>query len=306
MKQSTLLFFFFSAISLCVAQEVRVNYPDSNYPMESSNVFAPNIISNPGTREGALSFSPDGKSLLFTKSEANNKMTIQVMSFKNGKWTSPETWEQSNVASSSEAFISPDGNSIYFISNRHAPDAKGSGRIWQSIRQGEHWSAPTMINLKVKTDKGLWFPTVSADRKLYFGAFLDSIRNFGKSDLYVTDLTNSASGVMNLGPLINSPYEEWDPYISPDGSYLLFESDRPGGYGNTDIYVCFRVGGAWQKPINLGPAINTAAYEVAAKVSPDGKYIFFDRPMRDGQDIHWVSAEALNLLRKNSQNEVSK
>jgi hypothetical protein len=52
------------------------------------------------------------------------------------------------------------------------------------------------------------------------------------------------------------------------------------------------------RPINLGPAINTSAYEVAAKVSPDGKYIFFDRPMRDEQDVHWVSAEVLNLLKK--------
>jgi hypothetical protein len=39
--------------------------------------------------------------------------------------------------------------------------------------------------------------------------------------------------------------------------------------------------------------VNTAAYEVAAKVSPDGKYLFFDRPQRNGQDIWWVSADVI-------------
>jgi Tol biopolymer transport system component len=277
-----------------------------DHPKESPKVFARDIISNSGTREGALSFAPDGKSLVFTKSEPNNRLSVQIMSFRNGKWTSPETWEQSNVGNSAEAFVSPDGNSIYFISNRHAPDEKGSGRIWHSTRSRGRWSTPVMIDLEIKTDKGFWFPTVSADQELYFGAFLDSIGNFGKSDIYVTDLADKTSGVRNLGPVINSSDEEWDPYISPDGSYLLFESDRPGGYGKTDIYVSFRVGGAWQKPINLGPEINTAAYEVAAKVSPDGKYIFFDRPMRDDQDILWVSADVLNLLRENSERETSK
>jgi outer membrane protein OmpA-like peptidoglycan-associated protein/tetratricopeptide (TPR) repeat protein len=47
------------------------------------------------------------------------------------------------------------------------------------------------------------------------------------------------------------------PSISEDGKILYFASDRPGGYGGTDLYRVERLNGAWGKPVNLGPFINT-------------------------------------------------
>jgi Tol biopolymer transport system component len=151
-----------------------------------------------------------------------------------------------------------------------------------------------MLAWNPDTDKGIWFPSVSNKGTIFFGAYLDSIGNYGKSDLYMY----SSGKITNLGDVINSPGEEWDPYISPDESYLLFESDRPGGYGNTDIYISFKTKEGWGKPINLGSTINTNAYEVAARVSPDGRYIFFDRPFKKEQDIHWMKATVIERLKK--------
>jgi Tol biopolymer transport system component len=277
---------------------VIIKYPDKNLPGQSPVVFAAGIISLPQTREGALSFSPDGKELFFTQSSADgDKWSIMTMQFQNEKWTAPKVWEQSDRGNNSEAYIAPNGKDIYFNSNRGAPSEKGSGRIWKSTRTEKVWSKPVEVLGHITTDKGIWFPTISDSNNLYFGAYLDSLRNLGKSDIYVKDLSSEQLPIRNFSS-INSPHEEWDPYIAPDESYLLFESDRPGGFGGVDIYVSFNIDGEWQQPVNLGPSINTSAYEVAAKVSPDGKFIFFDRPKPDEQDIHWVSSSVLDSLRR--------
>jgi Tol biopolymer transport system component len=231
--------------------------------------------------------------IFFTTSDSTG-VAIMEMSYVDKKWQQPKLWQHSNIGTSSEAFVAPDGKHLYFISNRHAPQAKGSGRIWHSAKVNEEWSSPEMLTWNPDTDKGIWFPSVSDKGKIFFGAYLDSIGNYGKSDLYMY----SMGKITNLGDVINSPGEEWDPYISPDESYLLFESDRPGGFGNTDIYISFKTKDGWGQPMNLGSTINTNAYEVAARVSPDGRYIFFDRPFKKEQDIHWMKATIIERLKK--------
>jgi len=288
-----------AAVAFSCSVTAPISYPDKDLPGKSPKVFAPGIVSLPQTREGALSFSPDGKELFFTKAVEGNRVSIMTMQFQDGKWTEPNLWEHSNVASNSESYVAPGGKEIYFISTRHAPKGKGSGRIWKSIKTKEGWGSPVEVMHPVVTDKGIWFPTVSNNGKVFFGAYLDSIGNLGKSDIYVKDLKSKDTPIQHIGyASINSAHEEWDPYIAPDESYLLFESDRPGGYGAVDIYVSFNVNGEWQSPVNLGRSINTSAYEVAAKVSPDGKFIFFDRPMKDEQNIYWVSSTVLDSLRQ--------
>jgi Tol biopolymer transport system component len=262
---------------------------------DTPEIFAPAIICQKKIREGSISFSPDGNEIVYTMSDSTS-VRIMYMKFENNQWTTPEVWEQSNIENNSEAVFSPDGNTLYFISNRHDPKAKGSGKIYRARRTGNHWSQPQLIDLHITTDKGLWFPAATRDEKLFLGAYLDSIGNFGKSDIYEFDLKNDNNIIRNAGNMINSPYEEWDPFISNDGSYMLFESDRPGGFGATDIYISLKKDNAWTTPVNLGPTINTKAYEVAAKVSPDGKYLFFDRPQKTEQDIYWVKATAIDSI----------
>jgi Tol biopolymer transport system component len=296
------VFLVFAVSSLVLSSSTaqkgpEIIYPDKEHPSETPRIFAPGFICIPGEHEGALSFSPNGRSLFFTKVIGENRLALMEMKFENGNWTAPKRWEFSTETNDSEAYVSPDGEELYFISTRHAPDEKGSGRIYKSTRDNNTWKTPQHIDMSLRTDKGLWFPTVSLRKTLFFGAYLDSVGNLGKSDIYIYNLRDKNPAIKNAGSIINSPYEEWDPYIAPDESYMLFESDRPGGYGAVDIYVTFKLNGEWKEPINLGPPINTSAYEVAAKVSPDGRFIFFDRPTKNEQDIHWVSANILNKLK---------
>ena len=67
------------------------------------------------------------------------------------------------------------------------------------------------------------------------------------------------------------------PYIAPDESYMIFDGERPSGFGDCDLYISFKKNGVWTESYNLGSKINTEQCEMTASVSPDGKYLFFHR-----------------------------
>ncbi len=86
------------------------------------------------------------------------------------------------------------------------------------------------------------------------------------------------------------------PAVSPDESFLVFDSERGGDAENedSDLYVCFRTPeGDWSDAVNLGPDINTDSDQSIPRLSPDGRYLFFSRD----RDIYWVSVEAIERLR---------
>ncbi|HEX4627974.1 MAG TPA: hypothetical protein VH137_04215 [Gemmatimonadales bacterium] len=82
---------------------------------------------------------------------------------------------------------------------------------------------------------------------------------------------------VNLGPVVNSPYNDQHPGISKDGLSLYISSDRPGGFGGLDIWVSQResLGGAWGPPQNLGPEINSSGNDLAPDLTIDGHRMFF-------------------------------
>lgn len=98
---------------------------------------------------------------------------------------------------------------------------------------------------------------------------------------------------MNLGPIVNSPFDDFGAAISKDGLSLYFTSSRPvGSLGGIDIWVTQRAtrNDAWGPPANLGAAVNTAASDNVPALSRDGHWLFFNstRPGFGGQDI-WAS-----------------
>ncbi len=86
------------------------------------------------------------------------------------------------------------------------------------------------------------------------------------------------SAPVNLGPVVNSVYDDLLPEISRDGLSLYFRSDRPGGFGGADIWVSQRtsVNAAWGPPQNLGVNVNTIGVDQSPGLSPDGHRLFFD------------------------------
>ena len=106
-----------------------------------------------------------------------------------------------------------------------------------------------------------------------------------------------------MGNDINTAGYEDGPFIAPDESYLIFESQRPESIeGSIDLFICFKQSdGSWTQPKNMGPRINTKYSERFARVSPDGKYLFFGsnrKQLTDNLyfDIYWIDAKVIKEL----------
>ena len=102
---------------------------------------------------------------------------------------------------------------------------------------------------------------------------------------------------INLGPTVNSPFDDQTPALSPDGLSLYFLSTRPGGLGSADLWVSRRGSpdDPWGVPQNLGPTVNTAFVDAAPYISRDGHQLFFssNRPGGfGGEPDVWVSWRA--------------
>ncbi len=90
---------------------------------------------------------------------------------------------------------------------------------------------------------------------------------------------------------INSPTWDDQPTISPDGSYLLFASDRAGGLGGIDLYICKRMSDrSWSKPENLGSTFNSQFDEFSPYIAPDGTLYYSTKSVSEGKDYDIVSA----------------
>jgi Tol biopolymer transport system component len=97
-------------------------------------------------------------------------------------------------------------------------------------------------------------------------------------DIYVARKTHSGrwGKPVSIGHPVNSTYYEDCACLSPDGNTLYFMSEKPGGYGNADIYAAPKVAKAvWGNPVNIGPVVNTKYDEGGISMAPDGKTLFF-------------------------------
>ena len=100
-----------------------------------------------------------------------------------------------------------------------------------------------------------------------------------KLGIFFTDIQTGEYGQKEWGPLI--PFDHNDPesncghpFVTTDGRHLYFASDRPGGSGGTDIWVCDNLGNQWGMPRNLGPVVNTPGNELFPFVSGDSTLFF--------------------------------
>jgi Tol biopolymer transport system component len=140
-------------------------------------------------------------------------------------------------------------------------------------------------------------PTVPADeRTLIF----TSERMEGRQDLFTSTRrrTDDPWGeAVSLGPTVNhAAAHDFSVRLSQDGRSLYFASERPGGFGSSDLYVARRSSPdhPWEPPENLGPGVNTEAFEAFPTPSADGNTLYFNRSTTwDSPDSEiWVTTRA--------------
>lgn len=99
----------------------------------------------------------------------------------------------------------------------------------------------------------------------------------GDGNIYMSKKENNEwKPPVKLAAPVNTKYYENHAFLAPDNETLYFVSNRPGGYGGKDIWMCKRLGeNKWSEPVNLGPTINTPYDEDSPIILFDGKTLYF-------------------------------
>jgi len=234
-------------------------------------VFGPDVITTKHWETGAV-FTPGMKEFYFVKGNTN-----LVSQYKNNRWSEPALSHKGY-----RSFISPDGK-IMHSGNKYR---KRTGVGWSEIKSlGSPFKDIPIMRLSVSSKGTYYFDTRTKDGSgtIRYSRLIDGKREKPRV----------------LGKEINTGAWIAHPFIAPDESYLIWDAQKEGGYGNGDFYISFRQkDGSWGAAINMGDKINTELEEFFVRVTPDGKYLFFERVISpDNVDIYWVDAQIIETLR---------
>lgn len=248
----------------------------SKQPLPEPTIFGNGIIST-GDFDSHPAFTPDGRTLYFLRSSPTfNFWTIVVSHFENNKWSEPEVISISGQYRDADPFITNDGKRLYFISDR-PKDAASTDRsldIWFMEKASNDWGPPQNVGEPVNSSGNEWYPTIAQDGTIYFGS--DRAGGKGRTDIYRARFVDGKyTEPENLGDAVNTQYEEFEPYISPDQKFLIFMTQRPDGRGGSDLYISYQRDGSWTRAENLGDKINSSGSEYSPMITPDGKYFFW-------------------------------
>ncbi|WP_316788185.1 OmpA family protein [Pedobacter frigoris] len=240
---------------------------------------------NSSYRDYFPSITADGEKLIFSRNIDGNE-DFYISEKKTDTWTSPrELSDRINTKKYNEGAqsISPDGKYLFFTGcNR--PDGLGRCDIYVSHKQGNSWGDPFNLGSPINSQYWESQPAISPDGStLYFVS--NRPGGIGGYDIWKSTLQHDGywSKPENLGPDINTPYDEHTPFIHPDGKTLYFSSDGWPGLGNKDIFLSrMNDSGKWSKPENMGYPINTFNEETGLIVTPDGTEGLFSSILEGG------------------------
>jgi Tol biopolymer transport system component len=304
-----LLVFHLLTSACAFAQTEKTNIKEAYFgerpPGMTATTFANGIISTDSIEHSSPAFSPDGKLVLWTRIYSGKPAFIVEMKRTGQGWTKPAAPSFAN--SKFDDFypsFSVDGKKLFFSSRRPLPQGYPQNQdmwIWEVERNDNGWGTPRPLDSTIM--KGFEYAhSVSKKGTIFFSSRRPGARDF---DIFFARLNNDKFLQPEiLNDSINTAGYEDGPFIAPDESYLIFESQRPESIdGSIDLYVCFKQkNGSWTAPKNMGPQINTKYSERFAKVSPDGKYLFFGsnrRQLTDNLyfDIYWIDAHIIEQLK---------
>ncbi len=228
--------------------------------------------------EYMAAITTDELNLIFTR-QSNQKEDF-YQSFKTDtSWSKAEYLSKNiNTPNYNEGAqcISPDGQYLFFTGcNR--PDGAGRCDIYISKKEGLQWCKPIELGFPINTKGWESQPSISADgRTLYFVS--DKKGTLGGYDIWksILDETGKWGPPINLGPNINTAFDEHSPFIHPDDKTLYFSSDGWVGLGNKDIFIS-RLGDdlKWSIPKNLGYPINSFSDEGGLTINASGSTAYF-------------------------------
>lgn len=243
--------------------------------------FASGIISTTGWEISGV-FTPDMKEFYFIReveADGISKQEFVVFQNKNNRWR--ETIVSPRVG---QPFIAPDGKTMHL--GRRYKERTETG--WSEIKSlGAPFEEISIMRM-TSSSKGTYvFDEALEDGVLRYSRLVDGKREDPKP----------------LPQEINTGQWNAHPFIAPDESFIIWDGQRDSPVRNADLFISFRKpDGSWGEATKMGDTINTGESESGARVTPDGKYLFFnrmvDRSTRN-TDIYWVDAKVIENLRPN-------
>lgn len=199
----------------------------------------PGFINESNINEGCVTFTPDGKTMIFAKGNSGKRkgtpdVDLYLSRYRNGQWSEPtpininqpDAWESTPA-------MSPDGRTLYFSSNRKG--GQGGLDLYSAQMDGRgRFGKVRNLGPDINTAGSELFPYVSENGKLYFSS--DGHPGYGMLDIFEVNRANGKVAIDNLGQPVNSPADDFGLFLfKADRGF--FTSNREGGKGDDDIYT---------------------------------------------------------------------
>ena len=257
-------------------------------PVSAESVQGTSSELNTAAQDGCPILSPDGLSLYMASNRAGGlgglDIWVATRTSRSAPFGAPVN-AGAPVNSAADDFCpSPMADDwFFFVSTR--PGGCGDADIYVTRPAAQGWWQPVHLGCKVNSAGQEASPYLLTHKNGRVLLYFSSNRAGGYTpdsgtpdhDLYVSPLTLFGFAPPQLVPALNTAHNDVRPNLSADGLELLFDSDRPGGLGGTDIYTATRtkVTDLWSTPTNLGAPINSPAGESRASLTWDGTTLYF-------------------------------
>jgi len=251
----------------------------------SSNDYSPVISLN----EKTLFFTSrrvrmDSTNINITDDDTGENKEDIYVSYKDqdNEWQSPELLNINTDEHAASISVSPDAQTLYIYF-----DQGGNGDIYKSQLVGESWTTPEPMGSDINSPAWETHITVSSDEKTLF--FISDRENgYGGRDIYrcVKLPTNEWSKALNVGPALNTPYDEDAVFLSADGKTLYFSSNGHTSMGDFDIFFSsLGDDGEWSKPENIGYPLNTTDADVFFYPTADNNRAYYSSRKEGGSGL---------------------
>ena len=269
--------------------QLKGSYMGQTPPGKTAEVFASGVISidawelegifAPGMRE--FYFVTKGEGFNFpTDHEKYDQPTIFGFRFENNHWRKFTEFPRTG-----EPFIATDDQTMYLAKGYRERSATG----WSEVK--------SLGPLLDRDDWGIMRLTASTNATYVFDDYKSKVMRVSK------EIDGKRQAPVELPEHINSGDWTAHPFIAPNESYLIWDSEREDGFGDSDLYISFRqADGSWGAAINMGANVNSDKDDFYGSVTPDGNFLMFNRTISESDgdanvDIYWVDAQIIEELR---------
>ncbi|MFZ1688726.1 MAG: OmpA family protein [Flavobacteriales bacterium] len=261
-------------------------------------------INSPNADYGVLT-PADGSMLMFTSRREGttggklNKFTgewfediyTSRLDKTSGAWSAPANLPApvNTVENDASVGLFNDGRTLLIYR-----DVNGNGDIWETTRTGDSWSQPVPLGPNINTkyhESSAWF---SYDRQWLFFVSDRPETGLGGQDIYRSQWDESTATwgqAENLGPDVNTIFDEDGVFVHPDGKTIHFSSRGHNSMGGYDIFTSTYTNGFWSKARNLGWPINGPDDDLYFVLTADGQVGYFSSVRSSGlgeDDIYRV------------------